>query len=323
MSFSSEVKEELLARIPGARHCQLAEIAAILACDGMVVSATGQDIGLLLRSETALRRKFFTLLRKAFNIDTDFWQSDESGGGRVYEMLPFSEEETRRVLASTLLIQENGRLRMVEGSGHRIIQRNCCKRAFLRDAFLCIGSVSDPSKSYHLEFVCEETVLAHTLSELLHSLGVPARETARGHYTVVYIKESEAIVDLLNLMEAPVALMRMENERIVRGMRGDVNRRVNCETANITKTVDAAERQIEDIRFLMQHGGVGRLPEALQQMAEVRLAHPDASLVELGTLLDPPVGKSGVNHRLRKLSDLARQKREELFGRNENGGEIC
>ena len=127
----------------------------------------------------------------------------------------------------------------------------------------------------------------------------------RKKYYVVYLKEGEEIVDLLNIMEAHISLMELENLRIYKDMRNSVNRRVNCEAANITKTVNAASRQTKDIQYIQQHYGFNRLSEGMRQMAEVRLEHPDATLAELGAFLDPPVGKSGVNHRLRKLSELA------------------
>ena len=140
---------------------------------------------------------------------------------------------------------------------------------------------------------------------MIESFDVEARIVRRKKYYVLYVKEGAGIVDLLNIMEAPVSLMNLENLRIVKEMRNSINRRVNCEVANITKTVNAATKQIEDITFIKDHYGFNKLQESLRQMAEVRLEHPDATLLELGTYLDPPVGKSGVNHRLRKLSELA------------------
>ena len=134
----------------------------------------------------------------------------------------------------------------------------------------------------------------------------------RKKYYVVYIKEGDQIVDILNVMEAPVALMELENIRILRGMRGNVNRQVNCETANINKTVSAAVKQMEDIRFIQETIGLDGLPESLQDMARIRLERPEATLKELGEALEPPVGKSGVNHRLRKLGQMADDLRQQL-----------
>jgi len=186
-----------------------------------------------------------------------------------------------------------------------LLKNACCQRAFLRGAFLGAGSISDPQKGYHMEFVCQDEAKALQLQQVIQGFAVDAKIVIRKKYYVVYLKEGTAIVDLLNIMGAHVSLMNLENLRIVKEMRNSINRRVNCETANISKTVNAATRQIEDIEYLRDHYGLHKLPAALRQMAEVRLEYPDAPLKELGEYLDPPVGKSGVNHRLRKLSELA------------------
>jgi DNA-binding protein WhiA len=203
-------------------------------------------------------------------------------------------------------INEDGTLRENRDVVSPLLLRNqCCKRAFLRDTFLCIGSISDPKKSYHLEFVCESKEQANQILDVLRDFELQPKMVIRKKYYVVYLKEGEEIVDLLNIMEAHISLMELENLRIYKDMRNSVNRRVNCEAANITKTVNAASRQTKDIQYIQQHYGFNRLSEGMRQMAEVRLEHPDATLAELGAFLDPPVGKSGVNHRLRKLSELA------------------
>lgn len=191
----------------------------------------------------------------------------------------------------------------------QFLEKSCCRRAFLRGAFLCIGSISDPEKGYHLEFVCTQEAKARQLRQVIQGFDIEAKIVLRKKYHVVYVKEGAGIVDLLNVMGAHVALMNLENLRILKEMRNSINRRVNCETANITKTVNAANRQIEDILFLRDHYGLWKLPPALREMAQVRLEYPDVPLKELGELLEPPVGKSGVNHRLRKLSELAEKAR--------------
>ena len=196
-----------------------------------------------------------------------------------------------------------------------LLKNSCCRRAFLRGAFLCVGSMSNPSKSYHLEFVCEHEAWALQIQQEIASFQIEAKIIKRKKYYVVYLKEGTSIVDLLNVMGAHRALMQMENLRVEKEVRNSVNRQVNCEAANITKTVNAANKQIEDIEYLKKHYGLLNLPEGLRQMAEVRLEHPDSSLLELGEYLNPPVGKSGVNHRLRKLGELAerlRHKEEKL-----------
>lgn len=283
MSFSSEVKEELAKHISPARHCQIAELAALLNfCGQFGRDAEGRyTIGFQTENE-AVVRKGFTLLRKTYNINTDVSMSEEEIQG---------------------LLSKFGRLDQPVSS--LLIKNSCCQRAFLRGAFLSIGSMSDPQKSYHLEFVCTDEDKARQLRNVIQGFDIDAKIVLRKKYYVVYLKEGSGIVDLLNVCEAPVSLMNLENLRILKEMRNSINRRVNCEAANITKTVNAATRQIEDIEYIRDHYGLQNLSEALRQMAEVRLENPDAPLKELGELLNPPVGKSGVNHRLRKLSELA------------------
>ena len=283
MSFSSEVKQELSKQFSGARHCQLAELAAIMHFCGQL----GRDeekhytIGLQTENEWTVR-KCFTLLKKTFNIETNDWIEEE----KMQEFL--------------------GKIGKLDGPVDELLIKNaCCQRAFLRGAFMSVGSISDPSKGYHLEFVCDREDMALQLQAVMHGFDIQAKIVKRKKYSVVYLKESEEIVDLLNVCEAHVSLMKLENLRILKDVRNHVNRKVNCETANISKTVSAATRQINDIEYLRDHYGLNRLSEPLRQMAEVRLENPDTPLKELGQLLDPPVGKSGVNHRLRKLSELA------------------
>lgn len=192
-----------------------------------------------------------------------------------------------------------------------IVKNACCKRAFLRGAFLSVGSMSDPAKSYHLEFACTDERKAKQLQDIMRDFDIDSRIILRKKYYVVYLKEGSGIVDLLNVCEAPVSLMDMENLRILKEMRNSVNRRVNCETANIAKTVNAAARQVDDIEYLKAHYDFRNLPPALRDMAEIRLENPDASLKELGEYFNPPIGKSGVNHRLRKLGELAERVRNE------------
>lgn len=287
MSFSSEVKNELAKRISPARHCQIAELAALMNFCGQYGGDIkgGYTIGFQTENE-AVVRKGFTLLRKTFNIDTDTTLE----GQKIQEVL--------RKLGN-----------LEEPVSPLLVKNSCCRRAFLRGAFLGIGSMSDPAKGYHLEFDCCQEAKARQLQELIKGFDIEARIILRKKYYVVYLKEGAGIVDLLNVCEAPVSLMSFENLRIVKEMRNSVNRRVNCETANIARTVNAASRQVEDIKYLKEHYGYEDLPEALRQMADVRLENPDVPLKELGGYFNPPIGKSGVNHRLRKLSELAEKLR--------------
>lgn len=280
MSFSGSVKEELLGHISKSRHCQLAELAAFLNFSGRVIHGKERDFLSFESENEELVRKYFTLAKKTYNIKTSISDVEE-------------REITENLFHEDLSVKKS------------YLQNACCKRAFIRGAFLTSGSMSDPEKSYHFEIVCNREDRAEQLRDIMNSFGMEAKIVSRKSSYVVYLKEGEQIVDILNIMEAPVALMNLENIRILKEMRNSVNRQVNCETANIHKTVSAAVKQIEDIEYLREKVGLEHLPSPLREMAYVRLEHPDAPLKELGTYLVPALGKSGVNHRLRKLGIMA------------------
>lgn len=280
MSFSGSVKEELLGHISKSRHCQLAELAAFLNFSGRVIHGKERDFLSFESENEELVRKYFTLAKKTYNIKTSISDVEE-------------REITGNLFHEDLSVKNS------------YLQIACCKRAFIRGAFLTSGSMSDPEKAYHFEIVCNREDRAEQLRDIMNSFGMEAKIVSRKRSYVVYLKEGEQIVDILNIMEAPVALMNLENIRILKEMRNSVNRQVNCETANIHKTVSAAVKQIEDIEYLREKVGLEHLPLPLREMAYVRLEHPDAPLKELGTYLVPAVGKSGVNHRLRKLGIMA------------------
>lgn len=183
------------------------------------------------------------------------------------------------------------------------------KRRTIREAFIQSGSISDPEKFYHLEIVFSSPEDAENIRKMMESFELGAKIAVRkGHY-VVYLKEGSQIADMLRVMEASMALMEFENIRIVKEMRNSINRQVNCETANLGKTASAAVKQMEDIRYICSTVGLEGIPESLADIARIRLQYPEAALKELGQLLDPPLGKSGVNHRLKKLGELAEELR--------------
>ena len=320
MSFSSSVKDELSRQMPGARHCQIAETAAILSLCGRVKISASDHFWIEIHTENvAVARKYFTLLKKTFNIRTDvsIRSGINPGRSRTYIVAVREHEEALKVLQAVKLI--NSQREIGENLSlirNVVLQNACCRRAFIRGAFLAAGSISAPEKFYHFEIVCPTEPKAEQLKNIIATFDIEAKIVPRKKYYVVYIKEGSQIVDILNVMEAPVSLMELENIRIVKEMRGSVNRQVNCETANINKTVSAAVKQIEDIRFIQSVAGLSGLPESLQEMARIRLERPEATLKELGEALEPPVGKSGVNHRLRKLSLVAEELRQQFPDRN-------
>lgn len=317
MSFSGDVKEELSGQWSTARHCQIAELAALLSICGSIVIDSRDRYGLRIHTENiTVARKVFTLIKKTFNIEADISiRRNISKQSESYSIVIKSHKDALRILQATKLTDEyrNG-FEEIHIVSPLIVQQICCKRAFLRGVFLAAGSMSDPAKSYHFELVCAAEVMAEQLKEMICSFAMDAKIVQRKKSWVVYLKEGSQIVDMLNIMEAPLSLMKLENVRILKEMRNTVNRKVNCETANINKTVSAAVRQLEDIKYLQDTIGLEKLPEGLEEAARVRLSNPDAPLKELGGLLSPPVGKSGINHRLRKLSEMAEKLRQEQGG---------
>lgn len=295
MSFSSEVKEELSKHPGKSRHCQIAELAALFVFDGKIeMTDSGCDMYLDSESEV-VNRKYELLEQLLFqNRQSAQGVSEKQQKQRLYEMVKMWDEAKKIPIQADVV---NGLL----------LQQSCCKRAYIRGAFLAGGSISDPNKAYHFEIVCRTMEQAAQLRDTINSFSMDAKIVERKKHYVVYLKEGSQIVDILNVMEAHVALMELENVRILKEMRNSVNRQVNCETANISKTVNAAVKQLEDITFIRDHAGLDSLPDNLREMALLRLEHPEAPLKELGTYLNPPVGKSGVNHRLRKISEIAEE----------------
>lgn len=308
MSFSGEIKEELLFVSGTALHCRMAELAACFQFCGRVKNDENGHFSVRFQTENKIvARKCFTLLKKTFKIDADVIvrKSSVQSGGMIYLLDVVHPEMVRRVMEA-LKVSEQRESGQTNGL---LVKSGCCKRAFLRGAYLAAGSMSDPNKSYHVEIVCPSEVQANQIMKMLQDFGLDAKTVLRKKYYVVYMKEGENIADFLNIIEAHKALMEFENTRILKGVRNMVNRKVNCDAANINKTVNAAARQVEDIEFIRSVCGLEKLPDSLREMAYVRLENPEVPLGELGKLLNPPVGKSGVNHRLRKIGEFAKDLR--------------
>lgn len=317
MSFSGNVKEELSRSISSARHCQIAELAALLSiCGSIAIGSRNQYLVKICTENQAVSRKVFTLIKKTFNIDADISIRRNMAKKSVsYVVVVRRHKDALRILQATKLMDEHTKgFDEVHIANPIVVQQTCCRRAFIRGAFLAAGSMSNPAKSYHFEIVCSAEAMAKQIQMLICSFEMDAKIVLRKKSYVVYLKEGSQIVDILNVMEAHVSLMELENVRILKEMRNTVNRKVNCETANINKTVSAAVRQMEDITYLRDTIGFEKLPDGLKEVAQARLSHPDVSLKELGEILSPPVGKSGVNHRLRKLGELAEKVKQEQGG---------
>ncbi len=294
MSFSQDVKQELAGHLPQSGKSRVAYLAAMFMQCGRRNAITEAVPSIRFQTENPTAARIcFTLLKKTFNINVDVCV--RTAHSAVYLLRLANAPAVAEALC-------------IGGGYERLdLSDSDARKAFITGGFLCSGSVSDPDHSYHFEIVCSTEANAEFLKEQIASFGIACRIVLRKRHYVVYLKDGSRIVDMLGIMDAHVSLMNMENSRIVKDMRNSVNRRVNCETANISKTVSAAVKQVEAIRYLQERGKLQSLKPGLRQIAEVRLNNPDLPLKELGELLDPPVGKSGVNHRLRKLGELAEE----------------
>ncbi len=305
MSFSSDVKEELEKRNGGAKHTQIAELAGLLAFSGKVRRTRGGLWQLLFCTENKSALAAYTnLLAGAFSIPEESLTVQREGR-RVYTVRLTDHEMVRRILLAVKWMDpKSGQIEPV--FVHDIlIQREDDRRAFLRGAFLAAGSLTDPRKQYHMEIVCAFAADARKLAEIFWFFHIDARTVRRKNSTVVYVKEAGQITDALNLMGAYVSQMDLTNVVIYKEVRNEVNRKVNCETANSNKTAVAAVRQLKAIEKIRDERGLESLPAQLMEIAQARLANPELDLKSLGETLDPPIGKSGVNHRLRRLIQIA------------------
>lgn len=308
MSFSSEIKNEIASCAEDARHCNIAEIAAIINLCGHVVICN-KLINIKVQTENIIvAKKYFSLLNNTFNIhaEVSLKKNYPLRSNSIYLILVKDNLIAQKIFTSTgLIVKNNSKLYISNKIEDIVIKKICCKRAYIKGAFLACGSISDPYKTYHLEFASVSYQHIEDLQKLIAYFDIEAKIIQRkGHY-ILYLKEADKIVDLLNVMGAYISLMNLENLRILKDMRNNVNRKVNCETANLNKTVCASVKQVEDIKYIQDTIGLDSLPDALKEIAIKRLMFQDLTLKELGQKLIPTVGKSGVNHRLKKISSIA------------------
>ena len=300
MSYSSDVKAELLQVYPKAVHCRIAELAGIVSISGRIQNEDGRKV-IAIRSENdEFEEKIIKLLRMIFSFEDD--RLNKSNETKHHRKVLIDDERFIAELFMKLKLKGNGTRISVD---EIITERSCCKKAFLRGAFLAGGSIGSPEKSYQYEIPAVSEFEADKLIRIMSSFDHTARKVKRRDRYVVYIKDGNTISSILGHMGAVNSLMEFENIRIVKDLRNVVNREVNCDTANMAKIAGAARKQLEDISFIESKTGLDVLPENLYQMAVMRKKYPYLSLAELGEMFDPVIGKSGVNHRLRKLSEFA------------------
>jgi len=295
MSFSNEVKNELSSVNPQNKSRAMAEISALLS-DNVPKKNEKDKAYLVYRDENYLLvKKVFTFFKKYYNISFDVFSQTMRKHGRMKTVYGI---KTSGISAEAL-----NSLKREKKSG------NGDSFSWLRGMFLKYGSINDPSRSYHMEFVLKRKESAEQVLSVIKKLGFSAGFTERKGACLVYIKDGSVISDMLAGMGASLAMLCFENERAMKETRGVINRRVNCEIGNLKKSTEAGLKQLEDIRLIEEKMGITNLPDGLREIAELRMDNPEASLQELGNMIDPPLGRSGVNHRLQKLSGIAQNLR--------------
>ncbi|CEP44544.1 DNA-binding protein WhiA [Paraclostridium sordellii] len=308
MSFSAETKNELARVFSNDKCCNISELSAIVRLSGSIQLAGYKKLNLKISTElNSIARKVFKLLKSNFGINTEISVNKNQMLKRnsSYVLMVTSDMGAENLLRELGILSREEEFFTMNKVPEDLIKDNECIRAFIRGAFLGGGSISDPEKNYHLEFVANNEEFAESLKNLINSLGFNSKTVSRKNNYVVYLKESEQISDLLNIIGAHQALLSLESTKIVKEMRNNVNRLVNCETANLSKTVNAAVRQIENIKYIQSKVGLDHLPPNLREIAELRVDNEDLTLKELGEMASPELSKSAVNHRLRKIEQIA------------------
>lgn len=315
MSFSSETKKELTLLMPEKKCDMLAEISGFVRMNGSIRLMGGGRMNVsLITEDPAVARLFKQLIQACFDAGTslDIYKETVMRRKKTYRLTFDDGTVAERMLREIglLSVREGGHV-LMEGIPQKGLRKKCCRRAYLRGCFLANGSVTHPERSYHLEVVCETPYIAEDLKKLMNGFQLNARVTERKHQWVVYIKESERIVDFLNIIGAHGQLLKYEDVRAMKSLRNRTNRIVNCENANVDKSIAAAGRHRENILYIDSRFGLERLPEKLRATASLRMEYPELSLDELAGLLEPPVSKSGLNHRLNRIDQIAEKLREE------------
>ena len=302
MSYSSQTKDELCRFEPDSVCCLLAELSGMVSAAGSVLLRGGGEKRLMIETENrSVARRAVRLLGDVFDVQPEITTLTRARlGGRSAYRIEVGPGEAPFVLEGCGIAVAQRR-----GVPKEVTARKCCRMAFLRGVFLASGSVTDPQKEYHLEFVLGDEAFAAAVARLIGRFDLSAGMGRRRQAALVYLKGQSAITDMLSIIGAQSARFAMEDAFIRKELRNNANRATNCDSANVQRAVTAASRQTQAIERLLAAKGAQSLPPNLLETARLRLANPDLSLEELGQLCDPPVGKSGVNHRLRKLEAMA------------------
>lgn len=297
MSFSSETKNELCKILPTSKCCAAAQCYGI----ALYCNTFSQDEIKIVTENRAFSKLLPRLFKRAFGVSFDSVSEGKGENGKI--TFQITDRASIYKIIDSFGYERDGLL--AHHINYGIIEEECCQQSFVRGAFLAGGSVTDPGKQYHLELVTDHYNVSRETYSLLLDMGFSPKSTGRNGNYIIYFKNSEVIEDLLTSIGAPVSAMEIMSAKIEKGVTNSVNRRVNCDTANVSKTVDAAQAQIEAINKLKNAGIFDELPEKIRETAEKRLEYPELSLTELSAMFTPPVTKSGLNHRFRKIMETA------------------
>ncbi|MGM9920275.1 MAG: DNA-binding protein WhiA [Bhargavaea sp.] len=309
MSFASETKKELT-QVEMEECCTRAELSAFIKMNG-VLSFSNRQMSLDVQTENAaIARRMYTNMRRLYPYKVELLVRKKMRLKKNNVYICRIREGAKTMLEDLKITGEG--ISFAEGVSEEIIKDDCCRRSYLRGAFLAGGSVNNPeTSSYHLEIFSLYQEHSEALVELMNAYHLNAKSIERKKGFIAYLKEAEKISDFLSLIGAHSALLKFEDVRIIRDMRNSVNRLVNCETANLNKTIGAAMRQVENIQYIDRMIGIEGLPERLQEIARLRVEYQDITLKELGEMVSgPAISKSGVNHRLRKIDEIAEKLRK-------------
>lgn len=310
MSFAGETKNELSRIEVEKKCCMLAEISGFLRVSGSIRLAGLGKLRLVITTENpAVARHYKRLIKEYFQVDTELEVEDcpPPKKGHQYSLTIGPEMRSEQILRETgILLVREGNNYISDGIYSDLIRTKCCRKAYMRGIFMGAGTMNDPENSYHLEFVCNSRNLANDLKKLINTfVDLTAKVVERKEQYIVYMKKAEYISDTLGLMGAHTQMLEFENVRIKKELMNETVRITNCDSANTDRTLDASQRQIENIRKIEREKGLNALPEKLRQAALMRLEYPEASLTQLGEMMDPPMKKSGINNRFRKIEEIA------------------
>lgn len=307
-SFAAQTKKELT-QLDSKDCCAKAELSALIRMNG-AVSFSNRILVVNVQTENAaIARRIYTLLKRVYDAEVELLVRKKMRLKKNNVYIVRLKKDAEMMLNDLKILQDGFVLK--REIDEDLVDKKCCKRSYLRGAFLAGGSVNNPeTSSYHLEIFSLYKEHSESLCELMNDFQLNSRTLERKNGFITYLKEAEKITEFLNVIGAHNALLRFEDVRIVRDMRNSVNRLVNCETANLNKTIGAALRQVENIRFIEESVGLDILSDKLREIAELRVAHQDVTLKELGEMVSSgPISKSGINHRLRKIDQIAQKLR--------------